>query len=101
MRCVRLRVIVKREMLMTISHSKYAIFHNVHVRRTTTEDSVRDFELDVVAMLGHQIVVISCTIDQGTGLEGLIKQKGMEVLHRARQLGGDEARAIVLCGAKS
>ena len=81
--------------------SEYAIFHNVHVQRTPTEDSVsvKDFELDVVAMLGHQIVVVSCTTDQGQGLEGLIKQKGMEVLHRARQLGGDEARGIVLCQA--
>ena len=83
------------------SRSDYAIFHNVHVQRIPTEDnvSVKDFELDVVAMLGHQIVVVSCTTDQGQGLQGLIKEKGMEVLHRARQLGGDEARGIVLCRA--
>ena len=80
------------------SRSNYAIFHNVHVRRITTESSVKDFELDVVAMLGHQIVVVSCTTD---GDMDKIKQKGMEVLHRARQLGGDEARAVVLCRAKS
>ena len=78
------------------SRSSYAIFHNVHVRRITTKDSVRDFELDVVAMLGHQIVVVSCTSDKDVSL---IKQKGIEGLHRARQLGGDEARAIVLCRA--
>lgn len=89
--------------LCKIGRSNYAIFQNVHVRRTTTEDSVRDFELDVVAMLGHQIVVVSCTFDKGeertSEKESVIKQKGMEVLHRTRQLGGDEARGIVLCRA--
>ena len=30
-----------------------------------------------------------------------IKQKGMEAITRARQLGGDEARAIVLCAVGS
>ena len=29
----------------------------------------------------------------------MVKQKGMEAILRARQLGGDEARAIVLCSA--
>lgn len=90
------------------SRSGYALFHSVYVRRTTTTDDVRVFELDVVAMLGHQIIVVSCTTirpstgygQEQSGKLNLIKQKGVEVLHRARQLGGDEARAIVLCGAQ-
>ena len=73
------------------------LFHSVHVRRANAMDlRVRPFELDVVAVLGHQIVVVSCTI---SGNANVIKQKGIEAYHRAKQLGGDEARAIVLCSA--
>ena len=70
----------------------YALFHNVYVQRSRG----KLFELDVLAVLGHQIVVVSCTF---TSNQALIKQKGMEAILRARQLGGDEARAIVLCSA--
>ena len=77
--------------------NNYKLFHSVYVRRTgTTDPKVKPFELDVVAVLGYQIVVVSCTV--GTGHDQT-KQKGMEAILRARQLGGDEARAIVLCGA--
>lgn len=73
----------------------YQLFHNVCVRRSNAKDTkVRDFELDVVAVLGYQIVVVSCTLSSELDR---IKQKGMEAILRARQLGGDEARAIVLC----
>lgn len=76
----------------------YKIFHSVNVRRTRVNQQTPHFELDVVAILGYQIIVVSCTLETGNAL---IKQKGMEVLLRARQLGGDEAQAIVLCGANS
>ena len=57
---------------------------------------MKPFELDVVAVLGYQIVVVSCTLasDHAT-----VKHKGMEAILRMRQLGGVEARAIVLCRA--
>lgn len=73
------------------------IFHSVHARRAKEKDQrVRPFELDVVAVLGYQIVVVSCTTDFGSSM---VKQKAMEAYHRARQLGGDEARAVVLCSS--
>ena len=77
--------------------NNYRLFHKVYVRRANVSDaSVKPFELDVVAVLGYQIVVVSCTLasDHAT-----VKQKGMEAILRMRQLGGVEARAIVLCGA--
>ena len=85
-----------REALDRIERGNCALFHNVYVRRRSARDSDKHFELDVVAVLGYQIVVVSCTVaaDNDT-----IKQKGMEVILRARQLGGDEARAVVLCSA--
>ncbi|MDE0012280.1 MAG: hypothetical protein OXU36_14110 [Candidatus Poribacteria bacterium] len=77
--------------------SNYRLFHKVYVRRANVSDaSVKPFELDVVAVLGYQIVVVSCSLAYE---HARVKQKGMEAILRMRQLGGVEARAIVLCGA--
>ena len=77
--------------------SNYRLFHKVYVRRANAQDaSVKPFELDVVAVLGYQIVVVSCTLARE---HARVKQKGMEAILRMRQLGGIEARAIVLCKA--
>ena len=77
--------------------SNYILYHKVYVRRSNGSDPrVKPFELDVVAVMGYQIVVVSCTLAHE---HALVKQKGMEVILRMRQLGGIEARAIVLCGA--
>ena len=87
------------------ARKNYKLFHNVYVRRArATDQRVRPFELDVVAVLGYQIVVISCTRDSDLAQikdsdSAQIKKKGMEAIIRARQLGGYEARAIVLCRA--
>jgi len=74
----------------------YQLFHNVYVRRSNNVNNpkIRPFELDVVAVLGYQIIVVSCTVSGGADE---VKEKGMEAILRARQLGGDEARATVLC----
>lgn len=78
--------------------SNYRLFHKVYVRRANNipDASVKPFELDVVAVLGYQIVVVSCTLAYK---HDKVKQKGMEAILRMRQLGGIEARAVVLCGA--
>ncbi len=72
----------------------YALFQGVHVRRKGIKGA-RDFELDVVAVLGYQIVLVSCSVVTDSPV---VKLKAMEALHRARQLGGDEARAVMLSG---
>lgn len=72
----------------------FQLFHNVYVRQQGTNRADRHFELDVVAVLGYQVVVISCST---TPHISRVKQKAMEAYHRARQLGGAEARAVVLC----
>ena len=74
--------------------SNYNIYHNVYVRRTGAKKRDGIFELDVVALLGYQIIVVSCTLKTKYAP---IKEKGMEVIRRAEQLGGAEAQAIVLC----
>ena len=53
-------------------------------------------ELDVAAVIGFQLLAISCT-KSGPGARREAKARGFEVLHRAKQLGGDGARAILIC----
>ena len=79
------------------NRTNYQLFHSVHARRSGAKNQrIRHFELDVVAVLGYQIVVVSCTTASNSSM---VKQKAMEAYHRARQLGGDEARALVLCSS--
>ena len=54
----------------------------------------RDFELDVVAIRGHHLYLISCTTSHKTTR---CKSKLFEVAMRARQLGGDLARSALVC----
>ena len=79
--------------------NNYAIFNNVYVRQTGA--NIRDpiFELDVVGVLGYQVVLVTCTLFTGRGMQKTIKMKGMEGIERVQQLGGDEAKVIVLCRA--
>jgi len=66
------------------------VYHNVHLSRTGENCDL--FSLDVVAVIGYQLFAVSCTASPNN-----IRQAGFEVLHRARQIGGDHALAMVLC----
>lgn len=57
-----------------------------------------DFELDVILLNGYHLTGISCTT---SGTKGLCKSKGFEIIHRTRQIGGDEAKAILITRLKS
>jgi len=52
-----------------------------------------DFELDVLLLHGYHFTGISCTTD---GEKPLCKSKGFEIIHRTRQIGGDEAKAVLI-----
>jgi hypothetical protein len=52
-----------------------------------------DFELDVVLMNGYQLIGISCTT---SGQNSICKSKGFEIIHRTQQIGGEEAKAVVI-----
>lgn len=82
-----------RTVLTAIGRPFY-ICPSAHVGRGRNGQMLKDdFELDVAVVLGYQLLVVSCT----TSVEPkLLKGKGFEVIHRARQIGGDGARAIVL-----
>lgn len=80
---------------------KFSIRHSTHIAHQPPEErqAVRHcFELDVVAILGYQVVVVSCVRENKEGSRSSVKNKAFEALHRARQVGGDGARAIVICG---
>jgi len=53
-----------------------------------------DFEVDIAAMRGYQLHLISCYTGSR---KGTCKLKLFEAFTRARQLGGDEARAALVC----
>ena len=73
--------------------TNFNLYHSATFQRTGSRRA-QTFELDVVAILGYQVLVVSCGV---TGKEKEVKLKGFEALARARQIGGDEARAILLC----
>lgn len=52
-----------------------------------------DFELDVPLIHGYQLIGISCTTSSA---KSLCKSKGFEIIHRTRQIGGDEAKAALI-----
>lgn len=56
-------------------------------------DAKKGMQLDAVLIRGYELAVISMTTSTK---EDILKQKAFEVLHRAEQLGGEEAKAIVV-----
>jgi hypothetical protein len=84
-------------------------------RALDSEEKGELFQFDVVAMRGYQLFAFSCTtesasqenseaprgvsnsrLEKGPG-RGLLKSKLFEVSLRARQMGGDEACAALVC----
>lgn len=53
----------------------------------------KDFEIDVMLLNGYQLCGITVTTDAG---EGRCKGKAFEILHRSQQIGGEEARSILI-----
>ncbi len=51
------------------------------------------FQLDVLMVNGYQLIGISCTTAQK---KSLCKSKGFEIIHRTKQIGGDEAKAVLI-----
>lgn len=61
-----------------------------HVKRHSAE---KDFEIDVLVLNGYQLCGISVTT---ATKRAHYKNKAFEILHRATQMGGEEARAILV-----
>ncbi|MGC8651581.1 MAG: DUF1887 domain-containing protein, partial [Minisyncoccia bacterium] len=52
-----------------------------------------NFELDIFLINGYQLIGISLTTSTR---QGECKLKGFEVIHRVKQIGGDESKAILI-----
>jgi hypothetical protein len=50
------------------------------------------FEMDVAALIGYQLIGVSCTTYDS---KAPCKNKGFEVIHRTRQIGGDDIKEIL------
>ena len=59
----------------------------------TGEKKKVDFEIDIVVIDGYHLTGISCTTDKK---KDVCKNKGFEILHRTKQMGGDEAKSILI-----
>lgn len=57
------------------------------------KEVVKNFELDLYFIKGIQFFGISCTTSV---VRSTIKSKGFEIIHRTKQIGGEEARAIMI-----
>ncbi len=53
------------------------------------------FELDIILLHGYHLTGLSCYVGSK---KGEAKNKGFEIIQRCKQIGGDEARAIVVAG---
>lgn len=53
----------------------------------------KDFQIDIILVNGYQPIGISCTTSNKISE---CKNKGFEILHRIRQIGGEEARAVLV-----
>jgi len=55
---------------------------------------IREFEIDLAALWGYQLYALSC---RATDLPEQAKEHLLEVVVRASQLGGDEAKCALIC----
>ena len=53
----------------------------------------KNFEIDVAVIKGYELCGISCTTDK---TQSLCKSKGFEILHRTKQIAGNNSKAILM-----
>jgi hypothetical protein len=81
--------------LIDLGYPDWVVHQSVHFARQGARGiQRRDFELDVVAVLGYQMLAVSCSLSSD---QPSLKRKAFEVLHRAKQIGGDGARTLLIC----
>jgi len=68
---------------------------SIDIKCERDDDTKREIQIDVALVRGHRFYVISCTTE--TEEIHICKNKLFEVGIRARQLGGDLARAAMVC----
>ncbi|GAK59329.1 hypothetical protein U27_06313 [Candidatus Vecturithrix granuli] len=74
---------------------RITIQHNWEIQKPEWKNLAKEgfFELDVVMICGYQLIGISCTTDN---TKPICKSKGFEIIHRTKQIGGEEAKSILI-----
>lgn len=67
---------------------------SLEIRIPKNREEIKFIEIDVVAIKGYQLFAVSCTLERQV-IKG--KQKLFEIAHRAKQLGGAEAKIGLVC----
>ena len=81
--------------LKTGYKEKLDVISQVNLKPQSNND--RGFELDVLAKYGYQICGISCgTAMKKERLSNTLKNKGFEVILRSQEIGGEEARSVLV-----
>ncbi len=78
--------------LIKLKESSRIDIHEIKKNVRASYDK-RETQLDVVAIRGYKLFLISCTTDDGIKT---VKEKAFEAIYRAEQLGGEHAKAIVV-----
>jgi len=76
-----------------ISDKNIALYNNWEIKKPEWQSPNQKFELDVILIKGYQLIGISCTT---SGQKHLCKSKGFEIFMRTRQIGGEEARSVLV-----
>lgn len=69
------------------------ITRNLYSKKEQETLGKKNFELDLLIINGYQVCGISCTVSKK---HGACKNRGFEVIHRANQIGGEEAKSILI-----
>jgi hypothetical protein len=75
------------------THDDQALFDEVHQDVEVGKDPDK-FQMDVVAVRGYRVFLFSCTVDHTTQL---VKSKFFEAANRTDRIGGEHARAAMVC----
>ncbi len=57
------------------------------------QSAAKNFEIDVAMIQGYELYGVSCTTDK---TQSLCKSKGFEILHRTKQIAGDNSKSILM-----
>lgn len=82
-----------RELAERYDGGKISARRNFYSGRKQKFPGRKNFELDILVLNGYQVCSISCTVTKD---ENERKNKGFEVIHRSSQIGGDEAKSILV-----
>jgi len=76
-----------------LKDDKITIDVNWVIKKSEWQRPHQNFELDLILIKGYQLIGISCTTSEK---RRECKSKGFEIFMRTRQIGGEEARAVLI-----